>query len=269
MSQKTEPPAPEHVPELSNTYLTSLVVGTAIVLVLVFGGSTVAVNPLAAFHIKGMGVQPFVVLHPWIVAGAQSIANGLSEFSGNQLMPVESPLRLTVLLSVLVLGVITPTLTLMLMGKHAGGAASAVARGIYLVSLMFIATFAVTILPTAYAGHRARLALREAQAVQTNKDNIISDLNVIAWKLREHRIVPKALGGGEGEIEGYTLPAWMAETDEATYVLQSAVPEKATLPVGEIAKVHTASKKYPDSAIDVTIVANGYLRDWTYKGQFQ
>jgi hypothetical protein len=267
MTQKTELSAPDTRPELSNAYLGSLAVATLIVLILVFGSPLVASNPLAPFHIEGVGTIPF--FYPWVVAAGQTIANGLSEFSGQPPSLVAWPLRTEMLLNLLILGIIVPTLTLLLMGKRSGAGASAPARGLYLVSLIITTTFAVSMLPSGYLVHRVKVSMRESQAVQTNKDNIINDLNIIAWKIREYRILPKALGGGEGKTEGFVLPASVVKTDDATYTSETGPFPSSMNGVAAVAKLHASSKKYPGCEVDVTLLMNGNLWDWTYKGQFQ
>jgi hypothetical protein len=263
MSQKTEPMGAEPATELSNQYLVRLVVASAFVLLLVFCGPWLLRNPLAAFHVEGAG--PMTLLYPWVLAAGQTIANGLTEFSGSSLEPVSNSMFIASLLSILFTGILTPTLTLLLMGKQR----SAVARGLYLVCAIITVTLAVTVLPTGYIAYRVRLSLREAQAVQTNRDHIINELNAIAWRTREYQIVPKVLGGGEGTLDGYALPASLAETEDAMYVLRRASHD-ATARSGPLAAtIHASSKKYPGCEVDVSVGIDGQLRFWTYTGKFQ
>jgi hypothetical protein len=224
-------------------------------------------NPLAILRIEGLGSLP--ILAPWIAAGGISIANGLTEFSGHEIVAVANSVRLATLVGVLLLGVVAPTLTLLLMGKRSGKAASAPARGVYLVSVIITATFAGFVLPMGYVASRVTASLQSAQAVQENKDHIINDLNVIAWKIREYRIVPKALGGGGGEVSGYVPPAGIAQTEDAKYTVQPAVPGTTTRFGGALVTIHASSKKYSGAEVDVTLYDSGFLQDWTYTGQFQ
>lgn len=263
MSQKTEPTAADSTTELSNRYLASLVVGSAFVLLLVFSGPWLLRNPLAAFHIQGTGPVP--LLYPWILAAGQTIANGLSEFSGSSLEPVNNSVFIASFLSVLFVGIVAPTLTLLLMGQHK----SSVVRGLYLVFLIITVTLAITVLPTGYIAYSVRLSLREAQAVQTSRDYIINDINGIAWRTREYQILPKVLGGGEGTLDGYSLPASFTETEDATYVL-SRGSQHADARSGPLAAtIHASSKKYPGSGVEVGVSADGRLWHWNYTGKFQ
>jgi hypothetical protein len=263
MSQKTEPMAAESSTELSNQYLASLVVASAFVLILVFCGSWLLRNPLAAFHIEATGPVP--LLFPWVLAAGQTIANGLTEFSGSSPEPVSYSIFTASFLSILFTGVLTPTLTLLLMGKQR----SAIARGLYLVCLIITVTLAITVLPTGYIAYRVRLSLREAQAVQTSRDHIINELCAIAWRTREYQIVPKALGGGEGTLDGYTLPASLAETEDATYVLRRATQVADARSGPLVATIHASSRRYPGSEVEVSVGVDGQFRSWTYTGQFQ
>jgi hypothetical protein len=263
MSQKTEPTPADSTKELSNQYLVSLVVASVFVLILVFAGSRLVPNPLAVFHIEGTGPIPF--LYPWMFAGAQTIANGLAEFSGSSLQPVSNSAFLVSVLSILFTGILIPTLTLLLMGQQR----SSVARGLYLVCLIIAVTLAITVLPSGYIAYRVRLSLREAQAVQTNRDQIINEINAIAWKSREYQIVPKVLGGGEGTLEGYALPASLAETEDATYVLRPVSQVVNARSGRAAATIHASSRKYPGCEVEVSVGADGQLRSWTYTGQFQ
>jgi hypothetical protein len=263
MSQKTEPIGVDSSTELSTQHLVTLVVASAFVLTLVFCGSWLLSNPLAAYHIEATG--PMSLLCPWVLAAVQTIANGLTEFSGSSLEPVGNSIFIASFLSILFIGILTPTLTFLLVGKQR----SATARGLHLVCLIITVTFALTVLPTGYMAYRVRMSLREAQAVQTNKDHIINEICAIAWKTREYQIVPKVLGGGEGTLDGYTLPAPLAETENATYVLRRTSRDADARTDPRAATIHASSRKYPGSEVEVTMWANGQLRSWEYTGQFQ
>ena len=263
MSQKIDTPTPEPQAELSNAYLGSLVAASAIVLILLFSGWEILPNPLSSLHIQGAGPLPW--LYPWILGGGQTIANALTEFSGHALQPVENSFYVGALISVLLSGVLAPTLVLLLMGRKS----SAIVRGLYLVSLVGTATLAISVVPTGYLAYRGRTSLREAQAVQTNRDFIINDLNIIAWKIHEYQIVPKALGGGGDSVEGYALPAQLAETEDAKYTVETAPASAMAGPFDIIARIHATSKKTPGAEVKVSVERSGRLASWTYTGAFQ
>jgi hypothetical protein len=261
MSQKTESVSPDPAPELSNQYLGSLVVASVLVLALVILGGRI--NPLAAMHIEGGGSMQ--LLYPWVLAGGQTIANGLEEFSGTTLQPVTDSIYYASFCGILFSGLVVPTLTLLLMGIKK----PAVARGVYLASSIVAVTLCITVLPTGFIAYQVKQSLRSAQAVQTNRDHIINELNKIAWKTREYRILPKALGGGGGALAGYTLPSFLTETDEATYVLR-LIPELPNAQAARfVATIRASSKKFTDCSVEVSVEPNGKLWNWTYTGQFQ
>ncbi len=266
MTQKTELPAPENAPELSTAYLGSLIVASLIVLLLVFGGRLISIDPLAVFHVRSAGTIP--VLAPWIGAAGVTIANGLVEFSGEPLMPVDNAFRIAGLIGILLIGIIVPTLVFFLMGRREGAAVSAPVRGIYLVAAIMAATFVVFVIPMGVVAARVTASLKSAQAVQENKDHMINDLNVVAWKIREYRIVPKALGGGEGSISGYVIPTAVGQTEDGTYSYTVAPPETKGATGTANATIHAVSKLYPESGMDVMLDENGHLMNWTYKGLF-
>ncbi len=259
MLPKTETPDSGPQQELTNAYLASLAVATAIVLLLVFAGSYLMVDPFSFFHIQSSGPLPW--LYPWILGSVQTIVNGLTEFSGNALEPVQTRVLIQSLASLLLVGIIVPTVTLLLLGKTLSPAA----RAIRLVCLIVSLTLAITVIPTGYTAYRVRQTLREAQAVQRNKDLIINDLNVIAWKIREYVIVPKALGGGDGSVAGFVLPSDFVNTEEATYVFRYATTAQAPA----VAILHASSKKCAGAEVNVTVGKRGELRDWVYTGQFE
>ena len=254
MSQKTESPNPAGPPDLSNSYLGSLVVGAVIVLALVFLGSSIAGNPLTSFRMRGSGPLPW--MYPWILAAGQTIGNGLTEFSGNSLNPAEDSIYWASLMSIFLSGILAPTLTLRLMGR----ARAPILRGLYIVSLVMSTTFAIAVVPSGFKAYRARLAIREAQAIQGNKDEIINELSVIAKKVYEYRILPKVHGGGDGTTHGYALPTSLSSTHWATYKLTET-------PAG--IGVLAASNLYQDAGVTVTIQPDGRLQGWTYVGLFQ
>ncbi len=266
MTQKTEIPAPENAPELSTAYLGSLIIASLIVLLLVFGGGLLTIDPLSMLHIRSVG--PIPVLAPWVGVGGVTIANGLSEFCGEALTPVDNAFRIAGLIGILILGVFVPTLTLFLMGKREGAAVSAPVRAIYLVAAIMAGTFAVFVIPMGIVSARVTASLKSAQAVQENKDHMINDLNMIAWKIREFRILPKTLGGGGGSVSGYVMPSDIAKTADGTYAYALAASDTKGPTGTAIVTIHAVSVLYPDAAIDVMLDQGGHLMNWTYKGPF-
>jgi hypothetical protein len=256
MSQRTESPTPDK-PELSNEYLISLVVAAAVVLLFIFVLSPLVSDPIDVFKVRH-GAIPW--LYGWVLAAGQTIANGLAEFSGEALKPVDGSFRLSALLSLWFLGIIGPTLFLLLMRGPEASPLPPGGRGLYLIGMVICATFAISILPAAYKTYAVRVSLRSAQAVQENKDHMVNDLNVIAWKVREHRILPKRSGGGEGSTKGFELPTVFKVSAEAAYTVT---------PTATGAAVEASSKLYKGAKITLTIDGNGRMSNWTYFGDFE
>ncbi len=263
MSQKTDQPAAEPQSELSNAYLGSLATASAIVLVLVFWGSSLLPNPLVALHVETQGSLPW--LYPWILGAGVTIANGLTEFSGHTPELVPIAFYSGTLMSLLLSGVLGPTVTLLLMGRKV----PAIGRGIYFFCLIVTATITIAVVPTGYSSYLTRLSLRESLDVSSNRDQMINEISVIAWKTHEYQILPRRLGGGEGSLEGYTLPTSLGVSDDATYVLQKRAPGTQIRNAPIVATIHAASRKYPDTGIEVSLGSRGELYNWTYTGKFQ
>jgi hypothetical protein len=102
--------------------------------------------------------------------------------------------------------------------------------------------------------------MRNAQAIADNKDQMIGDLNMIAYNARQFRMLPKSLDGGDGSYLGYTLSQSLAGTEEGTYEI-SCTADDIT--------VKAISKKYSDSGISVHSNKEGQLEQWQYSGRFE
>lgn len=253
MSQRTEPAPSGERPEFSNEYLYSLVGLTAFVLLLIY-----VIMPMVGNPLKMAGRMPW--MFPWILAAGQTIANGLTEFSGKVPELVEKPFLTASLIAMFFVGVVAPTFALLLMKPMPRGSLPTGSRALYLVGLIISSTFAFTVVPTGFIARSVNTNMRSSQAIQTNKDRMINELNMISTRIQEYRILPKRLGGGEGTAEGFVLPSDLATTDEATYEVAVA---------GTEAKIKALSRSVEGAGIEVTVNADGQFRDWTYSGTFQ
>jgi hypothetical protein len=70
------------------------------------------------------------------------------------------------------------------------------------------------------------LSLFVANGIQSNKDEMIHDLNNITQYAYAYKIRLKSLGGGGNSYQNYTLPVQLKSNDNATYTIQ--VPGTAT-----------------------------------------
>jgi hypothetical protein len=261
MNQKTESansPNTQQPSEFSSDFIRVLVALTGATLLLVFAFEhrtfTTPERPLVRMY-----------LYPWVVAGGHTIANGLSEFSGKSPSLINGTERLAALLGFLFGFVIGPTLFFFgwynRRKDRESGSKGSVLKGSAVISVIGgIFTFAVAIpsIPGAYVQVRVSQSLHSAQAIQGNKDQMINDLNMIAYNARQFRILPKNLEGGNGSFLGYTLSQPLAGTEEGTYEISCTAEEII---------VKAISKKYSDCRISVHINKDG-LGLWEYSGDF-
>jgi hypothetical protein len=208
MNQKiesTNSPNTQQTSEFSSDFIRVLVALTGATLLLVFAfehrAFTTPERPLVRTYI-----------YPWVVAGGHTIANGLSEFSGKTPSLINLTERLAALLGLLFGFVIGPTLFFFgwynRRKDRESGSKGSVLKGSAVISVIGgILTFAVAIpsIPIAFIQKSVSESIHSAQAVQGNKDQMINDLNKIAYNAKQFRILPKSLDGGNGAFLGYTL----------------------------------------------------------------
>jgi len=218
---------------------------------------------------------------PWVIAGGQSLANGLMAFSGKRIEFPLSSVRMGLLAGLLVAYVVCPTVFLFVWRDRRLGpklhfrqqpmSITGLVYGICGVITLFIV---VTILPIGLLREKANSSLRYAQTIQSNKDALINTINEIVIDMKQYRILPKKLGGGEGSCNGYTLPPGLAHTNDGA--LSATVQNDSTT-------IDAQSLISPSSRIVVTLspkaMADSYSRDakfpsggqwqWTYEGEFR
>jgi hypothetical protein len=122
---------------------------------------------------------------------------------------------------------------------------------------MFVA---VAVGPIAFVSEKSRADLRHAQAVQSNKDAMINELNMLAVDAAEYNILPRQLGGGERSFLGYSVPETIAKTEEASYTVTGTM---------NVAAFRAISARYPSCTIEVNVDSLGHMREWTYEGEFK
>jgi hypothetical protein len=96
--------------------------------------------------------------------------------------------------------------------------------------------------------------------VQGNKDAIINDLNTIASKARQHRILPVSFNGGGGSFVGFSIPSENAATENGVYTIVTT---------DSMCTLKATSTKYPTAAVVVTVDKHGRLGNWRYEGPFE
>jgi hypothetical protein len=211
----------------------------------------------------GFFLSPF----PWVTAGGWTIDHGLKMFSGiTPEMPTLAE-RLGCLSSLTLMFVILPTLFFFGLRRRAIERRSG--KEFHIVrwsSLQFVVGgigtlgLALASIPIALTQLEVSSSLHHAQAIQQNKDVIINELNIIAWKLYEYRVLPKELAGGNGTMTGFKLPQELTVATEATYQCRME---------DTLAVVKATSLKYPLASITVKVDSKGKFSDWNFGGCFE
>ncbi|HLF19846.1 MAG TPA: hypothetical protein VI704_03560 [Bacteroidota bacterium] len=260
MNQKTETLGHQSTAEFTPEFVQVLVMITGATLALVFIFENIFSRPE---FLREVPMTPF----PWVVAAGYTIGDGLSMFSGKVPVPMPMSGRIIVMISLLVTFVVGPTLFFFgWRHRRLQGEAGRTTPILSLWTLLFILggmlTFSATIpaIPVAIMQRSVSYNLREAQAVQHNKDFIINDLNMIAWNARQYRILPKVMSGGDGSFVGYSLPNVLASTENATYEVVTSEKECA---------IKATSRIYPAATVSTKVKHDGRLWDWSYEGRFQ
>lgn len=208
-----------------------------------------------------------VVLYPWALAGAHTINNGLLAFSGK---PPEAPNgkdQVRVLAGFLAVSVLCPTVYFLRWRRRKLASASiAEPEPWSLVRVFFgmcsVLTLLVTVAlpPIAIRAEMVQHSLRDAQAVQSNRDAIINDINFISINVAQFYILPTELGGGGRSLEVYVLPQEMTKTENGSYV--------ATVE-GRKVGIRATSTSFPDCWVEMKIDSSGRMNEWTYGGKFR
>ena len=108
------------------------------------------------------------------------------------------------------------------------------------------------------------ITMFSAQAISSNKDAILADINNLGADAFQYKIRPTAMGGGNGVYTGYediaakTNWPW-ANNPNATYV---ATVAPATV------SVTGTSKAYPTSTVTIVFGENGIGGIPAYAGEF-
>lgn len=106
------------------------------------------------------------------------------------------------------------------------------------------------------------LSLMSAQAVQSNKDAMINDLNHLAAHAYQYRISSSSLAGGAGKYTGYHIPATISSNENGYYSCD-VTPDVVTLTA--------ISAQNSGNTITAQIDGSGHFvaSAWTFTGDFQ
>lgn len=209
---------------------------------------------------------PLFFVFPWIKAAGLTLANGLNEFSGKAPEPVSTANYLLTILSLIVVYVVGPTLFFFRwrerrIAKMENPALVYQSPTVsFIIGSVLLLYVIIPTIPTAIIQPIQFQNLKQAQALQTNRDQLINGINAIAMNARQYRILPKRLGGGEGTYKGYVLPYEMMSAQEGTFTMRATDDEVI---------IHVASNANSSATILVHLGKDGILSQWRYAGLFE
>jgi hypothetical protein len=207
---------------------------------------------------------PRIVLFPWAIAGAHTIDNGLRAFSGRPAEAVSGKDQVRALAGFLIVLVLCPTVFLLRWRKRSLQQATptvwSLSHLFYVLCGALVLYLSIAALPIAVFGDLSHRRLRDAQAVQSSRDGIINDLYTIAIDVSEYYILPRELGGGNHNYEGYKIPEAWTKTNEGSYTIR---------PSAQTVTIHAESIRYPSSSVEMQVDSLGRMGRWSYSGKFQ
>jgi hypothetical protein len=261
MNQKTESGTSNAAPrgsEFHPGFIQGLVIITVATLILVFSFER---------YVQSQPTKLFV--YAWVVAAGFTIEQGLSLFSGKMVQPLSFEQQVALLGGLWSIAVLGPTLFLFgwrqrRLEKTSDSASGSLRASTisYLLGGIITFTAALPVLPSAIIQRVVSQDMHNAQAIASNKDSIINELNWLALHAVQYRILPKELGGGSGSYAGYTIPTHLMTTDVASY----SITEIA----GETIRFTATSTHYPTSTVSATFGTDGRAvsGSWQYTGEF-
>jgi hypothetical protein len=256
MSQKTESS------EFAPGFLWQLCLLTAVVLgFVIYAGKT-------TFWVRSNVVQdPGAALFPWIIAGKQTIENGVAAFSGRPPKLPAAVDQARVLAAVLITFVICPTAFLLGWRMRRSNKEPVLQRSQFRISSLLYAFsgvitlfVAVSIIPINVASKSTRHTVRQSSDVQFSRDLIVNEIHLLALDIYQYRLLPRDLAGGGGSYRGYKLLAEQAETQNGSYSVSVEDDE---------VMIHAQSISYPTASVEVKVDTLGKLVWWNYSGAFQ
>ena len=130
---------------------------------------------------------------------------------------------------------------------------------------LLLIMFAAIILGVAIA---IGLSMLVSQSIQSNKDAIINDINIIASDAYQFRIRPTTMGGGGGAYDvskgaaaAYSIPPKMSSNTNATYTTPSVTANAISI----LGTNSNAANQTVQGDFD----QNGKSTNWVYGTDFQ
>jgi hypothetical protein len=238
---------------------------TIILWVLTLAGAAIVPHDLLR-HVslyEGFFLTPF----PWIPVGGWTINDGLQMFSGRLPLAHTSAQLMGCLVSVLVVYIAAPTL--FLFGLRRRALERRLGRELHIIrwsTVQLVLGGALTIgaafpsLPMALIQKQVSSTLFAAQQIQELKDQIIYDMNTIAWKLYEYRVLPKEQQGGGGVLAGFSIPRNLLKVKKVSYEMTV----KDTLSV-----IIASAEGTEQGTIRASLNGRGRFLGWEFTGCFE
>jgi hypothetical protein len=104
-------------------------------------------------------------------------------------------------------------------------------------------------------------SLLNAQAISSNRDAMVNDINHLAIVAYQFRISLRSLGGGEGDYSTFVIPLQMRSNGNGLYSVTDAQVRTLTF--------QAVSANDASNTITVTVDSNGRLGNLTFGGDFQ
>ncbi len=197
-----------------------------------------------------LGAFPQIVFVPWQIAAGKTISNGLILFNGKLLTSPSVIYKILTLVSIYICYIFVPTFFIFKWYRYRIDrrslfstrpfSSSSIGYG---VSILFFSFLVFSASASGWVGSYTFLSMKHAQSIQTEKDRIIVELNLIDVGANQYRILPKNIGGGEGSYEGFVLTSEQLKTQSAIYTLNTKKDEivitaqSLVFPSGKISQI--------------------------------
>jgi hypothetical protein len=253
-----------HEKEFASGFIASLILLTISVLLFV----VIIENEGKGYHESRPFAPgtPLFTLLPAIFVSGQTISNGLYAFNGKALTPVNLSLQITTLAGILAVYIIIPTVFFFNWRRRRIELIStSTINPLRFSSIIYTLSFILTLSVSAAAitstimGHRVHRSLEHAQAIQSNRDELVYDIVRISLDAYQYRLLPKELGGGQGTYIGFALDPERAKTQNGMYTMSSSENQIT---------IKAQSLEFPSGRMNVIIDELGQMGKIQYEGAF-
>jgi len=211
---------------------------------------------------------------PYLYAAAQTVYNGLLEFSGREPGAVEIRLIVSALASLLLSFVIGPTAFFFSLRRyHLTSNHPKLPAGSSLLGMIITVPLVISVIPVAVLQYNGFHNLKRAQAEQFVKDGMIKVIVNIAQDARIFHMLPKEKGGGGGSYDRFVPSSQLKETEWSTFSVKTV--DDALHITGTVTKNPSLRfgmgkpDEIPFGRISLTLTSAGDMRKWDYDGVFK